>query len=166
LEGDESNLYHGYQQQGQDYSYVQTDEVFGDQVPGGSTVEPPLITDSTLTNANEETLQENTSESMGYNQGACRPIAGYSCIKNGLYVGRGGKKRTLTFIAQLSGPGEYVFESEALPGYYLTVDRTVNADGRPFLAESWGTLTAVRDPRHRFAIYAGEKEVQLQTTQF
>jgi hypothetical protein len=72
----------------------------------------------------------------------------------------------LTFLAILSGEGEYVFESEALPGYYLTVDKSVHDDGRPFLAESWGPETAVRDPRHRFAIYATYKELQLTTTQF
>jgi hypothetical protein len=76
-----------------------------------------------------------------------------------VYVGRGGKQRTLTFLAQLSGAGEYIFESEALPGYYLTVDLTVNADGRPFLAESWGIQSAIRDPRHRFALFAGTRDL-------
>jgi hypothetical protein len=66
----------------------------------------------------------------------------------------------------MSGPGEYAFEVEALLGFYLTVDLTVNQDGRPFLAESWGTLTAVRDPRHRFALYASTRELQMVTTQF
>ena len=62
--------------------------------------------------------------------------------------------------------GEYIFESEALPGYYLTVDLTVNADGRPFLAESWGIQSAIRDPRHRFALFAGTRDLQMTTTQF
>jgi hypothetical protein len=72
----------------------------------------------------------------------------------------------MTFLAQLSGEGEYVFESDALPGFYLTVDKSMHPDGRPFLAESWGSSTAVRDPRHRFAIYASRRELQLTTTQF
>lgn len=53
----------------------------------------------------------------------------------GVYVGRGGVRRTITFQAKLSGIGEYTFEADSMSGWYLTVDYNINCKGIPFLAK-------------------------------
>jgi hypothetical protein len=58
----------------------------------------------------------------------------------GVYVGRGGVFRTLTFRAVMSGMGEYTFECEHLPGFYLAVERNIDPD-RLFLKRSSSILS-------------------------
>lgn len=64
----------------------------------------------------EDMLKSNPANSH------CGRVGSFNCIKQGIYVGKGGYHRTLSFLAVSSGAGEYTFESTCWPGYFLTVD--------------------------------------------
>ena len=148
-------------------SFLQGSEQIGVKAQKGSEISLIQVGEDSIEKLNQR-LQANATalseqeDVISGNASSSSSRVHWPDILQGVYVGRGGVFRTLTFRAVLAGVGEYTLECENLPGYYLAVDKGINSDGRPFLARVMG-YTSQADPRFRFAVYATKKELQMST---